>query len=375
MPEKFSLKDFLFNETKVTQVAENIQKTYPEFQIEKFIKRVVDKFPELKLKERITWIVENFKEFLPQDYRQAVQILLNSLPPENDNTKSDDDFGDFIYAPFSEFVARYGCNKNDLFFSLNALKEITTRFSAEDSIRYFINAFPEETLKELLKWSSDPHYHVRRLASEGTRPKLPWSQKISISPEEALPILNNLYFDKTRFVTRSIANHMNDISKSNPELVLKTLKKWKESKKQNSKEMDFIIIHSLRTLVKLGNPEAIKFLGFSPNPQVEVLDFKIKDSPIKIGDTLEFEFKIKSKEDEKLIIDYIIYFQDKRGNGNSKKVFKIKKIEMKKSEVIIIQKKHPFRKNMTTRKLYPGKHKIELQINGKKLKVKNFDLK
>lgn len=374
MKEKFSLKDALFNEKKVTQSATEIKKVYPEFKAGAFIKKVVGKFPELELKQRIRWISDCLKEFLPEDYRKATTVLVKSLPPPNDHTKTDNDFGDFIYAPYTDFIAINGCNRKDLQFSLQALKEMTMRFSAEDSIRYFINAFQEETLKELEKWSYDSHYHVRRLVSEGTRPKLPWAQKITLSVERAIPLLSHLYADNTRFVTRSVANHMNDISKIKPELVVETLKKWKAAKKQNAKEMEYIINHSLRTLVKLGYKDAIEFLDFSAEPQVSVSNFKILNQKVPLGQALEFLFDITADKDEALIIDYILYFPGKSGKGMNKKVFKIKKINIKKGQTIQVSKKHPLRATMTTRKLQPGKHLLEIQINGKKMLQKEFEL-
>ena len=157
-------------------------------------------------------------------------------------------FGDFIYASYSEFVAKNGCVEERLQMSLDALYEITQRFSAEDAIRYFINARPQETLKQLLLWTSASHYHVRRLCSEGTRPKLPWSQKVNIPLTAPLEILSNLFYDTTRFVTRSVANHLNDISKSDAGLVIATLTKWRQSGNQRPQEMDYIVRHALRTL-------------------------------------------------------------------------------------------------------------------------------
>lgn len=374
MGKKFSLKDYLFNETKITKLAQEIYHIYPKFDKNQFIKNTLAEFPSLELKERIRWISKNLKDFLPDDYQKATTILIDALPPPMDPTKTDNDFGEFIYAPYADFVAKYGCNKKDLHFSLQALKEITTRFSAEDAIRYFINAFPKETLQELLKWSTDSHYHVRRLASEGTRPKLPWTQNITIPPEEALPILENLYTDKTRYVTRSVANHINDISKMNPALVFTIIKRWQKSGKQNQKEMDYIIHHALRTLIKKGNKEAIEFLQMSSDPQISLSNFQIINNTVIIGKTLEFTFDLTAEKEEQLIIDYVLYFQNKAGKGSNKKVFKIKKITLQKKQKITINKKHPMRKNMTTRKLYPGKHTIAIQINGKIFNEQTFDL-
>jgi 3-methyladenine DNA glycosylase AlkC len=374
MAEKFLLKDLLFNQAKVEQLAGEIQRVYSSFNTAEFVREVVAKFPELELKARITWIAERLKHFLPEDYEQAVRLMLRALPPPNNPELSDGDFGDFIYAPYGEYVARYGCTEKHLHFSLEALREITQRFSAEDAIRYFINAFPQETLHALRKWSKASHYHVRRLASEGTRPKLPWSQKINIPITAPLPILDNLFFDRTRFVTRSVANHINDISKIDPELALNTLARWKKSPQQKPEEMDYLIRHALRTLVKQGNPKALRMLGFSHAPQVRVSKFRAPKA-VKMNTALEFSFTITSRADANVIIDYILYFQNKAGKLNSKKVFKLAKLALAKNQPALVSKRHMLRERMTTRTLYPGKHEIEIQVNGKKMAKKAFVLK
>jgi 3-methyladenine DNA glycosylase AlkC len=374
MAEKFLLKDLLFNQAKVEQLAGEIQRVYSSFNTAEFVREVVAKFPELELKARITWIAERLKHFLPEDYEQAVRLMLRALPPPNNPDLSDGDFGDFIYAPYGEYVARYGCTEKHLHFSLEALREITQRFSAEDAIRYFINAFPQETLHALRNWSKASHYHVRRLASEGTRPKLPWSQKINIPITAPLPILDNLFFDRTRFVTRSVANHINDISKIDPELALNTLARWKKSPQQKPEEMDYLIRHALRTLVKQGNPKALRMLGFSHAPQVRVSKFRAPKA-VKMNTALEFSFTITSRADANVIIDYILYFQNKAGKLNSKKVFKLAKLALAKNQPALVSKRHMLRERMTTRTLYPGKHEIEIQVNGKKMAKKAFVLK
>jgi len=374
MAKKPLLKDQLFNQAKVKQIADEIQRVYPQFDKNSFAESILERFPHLELKERIAWISENLHAFLPTDYREATSILLASLPPPNDNTKTDNDFGDFVYAPYAEFVARNGVTKKELYFSLAALKEITMRFSAEDAIRRFINAFPNETMQELQKWSNDSHYHVRRLTSEGTRLKLPWSQKISIAPEQAIPILDNLFWDKTRYVTRSVANHINDISKSDPKLAITTLRRWQKFGKQNPKEMNYLINHALRTLIKQGNKDAMRFLHFSTSPEVEISQFRINETPVVIGKSLEFEVTLTAKKDEQLLIDYVLYFQNKAGNRYTKKVFKLKRASVAAGERVVICKRHPMAADMTTRKLYSGEHKIELQINGNKIAEQVFDL-
>lgn len=373
LPQKVLLKDLLFNRKKVAQIAREIERVHPSFKVNGFVRDVLARFPDLELKARINWITKCLSVHLPGDYLSAVNILVRSLPTENDPELVDGDFGDFIYAPYADFVAKHGCTRRHLDFSLRALKEITTRFSAEDAIRPFLNAFPKETLRALRKWSRDRHYHVRRLCSEGTRPKLPWSQKITIPITAPIPILDNLFYDETRFVTRSVANHINDISKIDPDLAIKTLERWRESKKQDPKEMEYIVRHALRTLIKQGDPKAMRLLGYSDTPRVSVTDFTVPKR-IAMNSALDFSFALHADEDTNIIADYIIRFQSKAGKLTSQKVFKLKTVSLKKGQTAALRKRHMFREGMTTRTLYHGRHEIEIQINGKSYGKKSFQL-
>jgi 3-methyladenine DNA glycosylase AlkC len=373
MAEKFSLKDHLFNKEKVTKLAQEIQEAYPQFDSVNFISSILIEFPKLELKQRISHITEMLKENLPRNYPEALNVILHALPEKNDTNKTDNDFGDFIYAPYTNFVAQYGRSNEHLTISLEALREITMRFSAEDSIRYFINEFPKETYEELLKWSKDSNYHVRRLASEGTRPKLPWSQKITVLPDNTLPILDNLFHDSTRYVTRSVANHLNDLSRIKPELVISTLKKWQKSGRQNEKEMSYITSHSLRTLIKQGYDSAFELLGYSSST-ISISNFNISN-PVYMNQSLEFSFSLTPDIDESIIIDYRINFQNKKGEMKSEKVFKLKKLSLKKDAQVKIFKKHKLNEFMTTRTLYPGIHKLSILINGKSVLEQEFKLK
>lgn len=369
----FSLKDQLFNKQKVQLIAGEITAVYPEFQTKQFIKMVVARLPELELLERLYWIRDCLQVFLPDDYRWAASILVKSLPTPNNPALSDGDFGDFIYGPYGAFVAHYGCVKKDLQFSLQTLRAMTTRFSVEFPIRSFINAFPVETMDFLLDCSSDTHYHVRRLASEGTRGKLPWAKNVTIEYQEPLSILDILYADNTRYVTRSVANHMNDISKVDSELVVKTLKRWKQAGKQNPTEMQFIIRHSLRTLEKQGHAGALKLLGYG-EVLIELSSLHLESNQVTIGDSLEFSFSITSTATvtQGLLIDYHLYFQKSNG-ALTPKTFKITKMAIKAGETLSFSKQQPLRP-MTTRVLHPGKHEIELQINGKTYPKVGFEL-
>ena len=370
--EKFLLKDTLFNPEKVGKIADEIASVYNPFEKEHFTTEVLASFPELELKERIYHICEMLKKYLPSDYVEASTILLKALPSELDPHKNDDDFGDFIYAPYSEYVLRYGCCEEHLDFSLKALREMTKRFSVEFVIRDFINLYPNETLDMLEACALSDHYHERRLASEGLRPKLPWAKKLTLDYKEAMKPLDLLYYDNTRYVTRSVANHLNDISKLDASLVVTTLKSWQESKKQTAKEMDFIVKHALRTLVKKGNEKALALLGYSANPNVEV-KVKLLTKDVSVGEALAFDVEIEAKEDVKLLLDYIVHFRTKSGSL-SPKVYKLKQLSLKKGDVLSIEKKHQFKENMSTRTLYGGKYTLTLQLNGHKTQKVTFIL-
>jgi 3-methyladenine DNA glycosylase AlkC len=370
--DRFSLKDHLFNKKSVTRFADLFYDNDPEFPKKSFIKNILKDFPTLELKQRISRMREELEGVLPKDYGKSLQIILNALPKELDPSKADNDFGDFILAPLSEFIRVHGCNKKYLNVSLDALHECTKRFSVEFSIRHFINTFPDETYAFLYKGALSENYHIRRLSSEGLRPKLPWAIGIDFNYKKSFEILDILFADKTRYVARSVANHVNDISKIDPDFVIEKLQQWEQSGKQNEKEMNFIINHSLRTLIKKAHPAAFELLGYSKNPNITIKNLDIKTPKITIGESLYFSFDILSQIDQKLIIDYVVHHQSASGKTMAK-VFKLKKIDMKKGEKLSISKKQPFR-IMTTKKLYPGIHRCELQINGKKFNSFQFYL-
>lgn len=372
--EKFSLKDELFNPEKVNKIAFELKAVHNPFDVEDFVVDVLIEFPNLELKERIYHIREMLRKHLPNDYRIATKILLNALPLILDTNKYDNDFGDFIYAPYSDFIAVYGCDEKHLEFSLQALREMTKRFSVEFAIRDFINAYPDDTLQMLEQCVLSENYHERRLVSEGLRPKLPWAKKLTLDYRKSVKYLDDLFYDNTRYVTRSVANHLNDIAKIDGALVVETLKRWKKSAKQNPKEMEYIETHALRTLVKKGDEDALALLGYMKDPSIVVNDFVLYSYDVSVGEALIFEFEIEAKEDTKLMVDYIIHFKTKLGTL-SPKVHKIKKIFLKKGEKIILKKKHPFKAEMTTRTLHKGEHKLELQINGMIYASEKFILK
>lgn len=255
-----------------------------------------------------------------------MKLIVRALPPPLDVTKTVDDFGSFIFAPLGEYVVHNGCTKKHLKQSLATLKQLTMRFSMEDSMRAFLNNFPNETLAEYDTWVTDKNYHVRRLVSESTRPSLPWSKKLSFHYKTPLRYLDRLYTDPTRYVVRSVANHLNDISKKDPTLVVQTLTRWQKQKIQNSIELNWLTRHALRTLVKKGNRKALALLGYTDHSAPVVSNFVVPKKVAK-GERLLFSFKVTSDTAQNLLIDYIIDFVKQNG-GTKPKVFKIKKLQL-----------------------------------------------
>ncbi|HSF97476.1 MAG TPA: DNA alkylation repair protein [Ornithinibacter sp.] len=362
-PERFSLKDHLFNRDTVATLADQVRTASESFDADAFVAQVMAGLPERELKQRIDWISQCLRQHLPSSYRDAVHVILAALPPCLDENRTDNDFGDFIHAPYAHFVAEYGCTPDDLEFSLEALREITMRFSAEFAIREFINAFPEATLATIASWAGDPNYHVRRLCSEGTRPSLPWARRLTTPVAATIPILDQLHADPTRYVTRSVANHLNDISKVDPDLTLATLDRWRAAGEQDPAEMTFIVRHATRTLIKKGHPGAMALWGMSPDPKVSVVD--LRWTPVvAMGEALEFSFDLVAAESAEVIVDYVVAFQGRAGGMTGRKVFKLKSLSLCTGERARVTKRHPMRGGMTTRQLYPGAHEVQLQING-----------
>ncbi len=372
MTEKFSLKDHLFNKKRVGYLASLLAAADKNFDAKGFEREVMSKLLTLELKDRIRWIAAVLKDHLPADYEKTLTVIMKSLPPPLDPTKTDDDFGEFILAPFGEYVAQNGVTKDRLAVSLEAIKELTKRFSMEDAIRYFLRAFPKETLKAMKIWAKDENYHVRRLVSEGTRPLLPWSGRVPLSSADTLPLLNTLHADKTRYVTRSVANHLNDIAKKEPAVVIETLRQWQKMGKQDQRELTWMTKHALRTLIKQGHPDTLTLLGYD-STDYSVQSFAVLATEIRAGEAVSFVATITATADTNLLIDYVIHFVKKNGTS-APKVFKWKMVALKEGEELKLTKKHRLKADATTFTLYPGEHKVEVQINGQSAGKQKFTL-
>lgn len=362
MSERFSLRDHLFNERTLGQLAGEFAAGVPGFDAERFLTEVLPKLPDLELMQRLEAIADGVEAQLPSDFNEMAALLEAAMPPPLDPDRSDDDFGQFIHAVPGILAVRHGLDHHrDR--ALDLLHAATQRFSMEYYIRPFLNRWPEETLARLRVWAGDENYHVRRLVSEGTRPKLPWARAIDLDPLRPLDLLDLLQGDDTRYVTRSVANHLNDIAKIAPGAVLERLEAWPESRRQNPRELQWMTRHALRSLIKQGHPGALALLGYHAEVPLEV-QVAITDSAIARGDPLRFEVTLTSAKAVPVLVDYVIWFR-KADGSQAPKVFKLKQAKVGANAPLVLTKSHKLKWDATTFRLFPGAHRLGIQVNGR----------
>ena len=360
MNNKSLVRD-VFNTNLIEEIAKQLKTVYPDFKSSKFLAKAVNFDSETGLKDRAKCIARALVFFLPDDFTKSAQIITSSF---NQKDEKESNWKSFFYMPYTFFVEWEGCKKEHLNVSYDLLKEITKRFTSEFAIRPFIINFPKQTLPILKNWTSDENHHVRRLVSEGSRPRLPWSKVLKRAvenPIQSIELLELLKNDESKYVQRSVANHINDITKDNPKIALDVLARWK---KENNQNTNWIVKHALRNELKKGTPKALEILGFSLTPKVQISQFELSHNCIHIGDDLHIKFIVVNigKTTANLLIDYKCYFMKSNGK-TSPKIFKIRTKNIKKGESLTVCKKQSF-KLISTRKIYPGKHKMEILING-----------
>ncbi len=363
-------------EKSIGQLSERIKSAYSEFNGNQFNHAALNNIESLGLNERIAQVRIALKAFLPNDFKQAVTILIESLGPEipQDNLDGVDltSKNGFIVLPQCEFVAHYG--QDDFKISMEALKEMTKRFSSEGAIRSFIDNHYDATYKQLTQWITHKNVHVRRLVSEGTRPRLPLFSRLPRfinNPEPVIKLLTALKDDNELYVRRSVANNLNDISKDHPEVVTKLLSTWAV---EANKELDWLIKHALRTLLKKGDSAALAILGFKPVPDLKVSHFYLDKTEISLGGEFNIVMGLQcdNPDSHKMMIDYVVYH--KKANGSlSPKVFKWSQKSISNKAPLKMTKKHGIKK-ISTRKYYPGEHEVHLQVNGEILAKCHFTL-
>lgn len=273
--------------------------------------------------------------------------------------------------PLTHYVGRNGLSRFDL--SLTLLKEMTKRSSSELDIRYFLLDKPQRALSELKIWTRDPNQHVRRLVSEGTRPRLPWAMRLPAfieDPSPLIPLLEALKDDEEEYVRRSVANNLNDIAKDHPDIVARIAGEWL---KGASKNRERLVRHACRTLIKQGHKKTLATLGYR-NPSIKLNHLKILTPHVSLGNALSFEMSLAStsKRSQPLIIDYAIHHRKANGT-TSPKIFKWKTTTLEPLVTHTGERKHSMRK-ITTRVYYPGIHRLGILINGVSFGSRDFRL-
>ncbi len=362
-----ALKD-VYSEGFYRQFCNAVAKVYPEFNSKKFIKNIfTEEFQQMELKQRIRHTTLVLHEFFPKNFKDDA-ILIEKII---DQIESEDiKYDRFPFLFFPDYIEIYGIN--DFEIAIPILERTTQFITCEYAVRPFILKYPEKMLAQMLKWSKHKNHHVRRLASEGSRSRLPWAMALPFlkkNPEPIFGILENLKNDESEYVRRSVANNLNDIAKDNPDVTLAIAKKWLGK----TKETDALVKHGCRTLLKQGHPEVLSQYGLlSENILVE--NFKIETPKVSVPKAIIFSFSVKNNYETPQIIrlEYAIYFN--KANGQlSKKVFKISERNYSASQLEQVVKKHSF-KLITTRKYYPGLHQVSVIVNGSEKAIGSFTL-
>jgi 3-methyladenine DNA glycosylase AlkC len=358
----------LFNDEFFTQLIEVVGQFVTDFDSAAFLEQIYDtEWKQRELKQRMRHVSTTLRHFLPTDYPDALAIII-SIADHLRTGQEEINFG-FMFLP--DFIEQYGVEHFDL--SIAAMEQITQLASCEFAVRPFLIKHPEQTMAQMQAWARHPVHTVRRFASEGCRPRLPWAMGVPAlkkDPSPILPILEQLKDDPSEFVRRSVANNLNDISKDHPDIALRLARKWKGS----SPETDRVIKHGCRTLLKQGLPEAMVLFGFKPADQIEIEGFQMDTQSIKIGDDLHFSFRLINTDTEPALVrlEYGIYYL--RANGSySRKVFKISENTYPEQAAVEIKRKQSFRP-ITTRRFYPGLQHLSLIVNGEEVWKGDFEL-
>ncbi|NOQ90004.1 MAG: DNA alkylation repair protein [Gammaproteobacteria bacterium] len=340
----------LYNKQLITNLGDEVKKHCSTFDQITFGQSVFDKnWKDKELKQRMRHIAECLHQHLPSSYRRSINIL------KTISSK----FSGFEYMFFQDFVECYGLD--DFEASIPALEQFTKYSSSEFAVRAFILQEENRMMKQMLEWATSDNHHVRRLASEGCRPRLPWAVSLPSfkkDPQPILQVLKILMKDKSEYVRRSVANNLNDISKDNPDIVLQWAQQWLG----DNKETDRIVKHACRSLLKQGDAGALSLFGFTDAKHISFDKFKVQPE-VKLGEKFHFSFLLKSQSSHlgRCRIEFAIDFMKANGKQN-RKVFKISEGNFTEKEKQV-SKYFSFKK-ISTRRYYSGKHRLTIIING-----------
>ncbi len=377
MPEAFKN---IFSPQLVENLAWQLKRVDSEFDALSFASAVNDTLESLELKQRSALICEQLSHYLSPNFEEASAVLLSVLGERIDADAPDatitqptcqQGVNGWAVMPLADYVAKHGMSHFEL--SMTLLKEMTKRSSSEFAIRPFLDEYTDQTMRILQQWAKDDDEHVRRLASEGCRPRLPWGmrlRKFVKNPESVLVLLDSLKDDPSEYVRRSVANNLNDISKDHPDAVANVAQNWLVNASENRARL---VRHACRSLIKAGHPKTLEVLGYG-KAELGDCTLVLSSSQLNFGSSIYLSASIESqsKHPQSLMIDFIIHHQKANGT-TSAKVFKWRTAQIAAGGNLTIGKKHTI-KPITTRTYYPGIHKVELQVNGHVVAHSEFDL-
>lgn len=359
----------LINADAVEHLVQLLQAARPGFDGAQTLRRAIPKLPDLELKDRTRLIADHLREALPHDWVEAVDLLVQALPPP---LPTDERVGEAFHLwPVLTVVEHYGLDHPA--HSLQALRQMTQRFSAEFAVRPYLLKHPELTWSKLETWTTDPSLHVRRWCSEGTRPRLPWGQVLRPSvadPSRGLALLERLKDDPQRYVQRSVANHLNDVAKDHPRQVVDIAERWWADGGDGRR---WAVRHGLRTLLKKGDKGALSVIGFGP-VRVDAVTLRAEPDTVAWGGETRITATVTSDatQDQRCLAEWVVHYRKSNG-GDAPKVFRGPEKVLKAGETWTLSKKLSF-KPITTRKYYAGAHRVELQINGEVVGGVGFEL-
>lgn len=350
----------------VRNTAAVLSRASPDFDAEGFLAFVLPEIDGLELMQRGQRIAEGMGRFLPQDFARAAPILVGCLPARGSGGLSG-----WALLSFNQYIAARGLDHVET--ALELLKALTPHFTGEFGIRALIHRDQALALPIISGWVEDPNHHVRRLASEGTRPRLPWAMRLPAlvrDPAPILPLLTALIDDPEDYVRRSVANSLNDIAKDHPDLVAAFVASHRPGA---SPERLWLLRHASRTLLKKGHAGALASFGFEPLEGVTA-DLSLATAQVGFPGELRFRIELSNTtaRPQPVMLDYAIHHRLKDGRL-SPKVFKGKAVTMSAGETLTVERRHAFRP-ITTRVYYPGEHRIEILVNGESLATEGFTL-
>lgn len=351
------------------RIAAMLRQVEPGFERDGFVRAATLGLDELELMPRARHIADALAEFLPTDRCEAVRLITASLP-DVATARSWQGMEPFVLMPYVAFVAEHGLDCFEE--SMTAQYEITKRFTAEFSIRAFLDRHDDATMARLREWARDPDEHVRRLVSEGTRPRLPWAPRLRrfvADPAPVLDLLELLKDDPSPFVRRSVANNLNDIAKDHPHVVLDVARRWWADGDERRRQL---LRHGLRTLIKEGDPEALAILGYAAGGAVRLHAASIEPAVVPIGGRVRIQVDVVNSGDAEAaaLVDLEVAFVRADG-GTRAKVFRGKELAVPPGGTATLRRSVSVAQQ-STRRQYPGHHDVTVLLNGARVPAGSF---